>query len=152
MFWVEVWWYGFFWRKNLRTVIIKLHFSQKRLYSFLSSDAPFPQKWSSPSRNSFLILPAREDFWHAVYIRTICPINIDLTSYISKSNVIQGSSTCYLKTLEPLNSLHLFMDQFVHYIHGKVCRYRVFNIFTQYVSKILTLHFDLSGENAPHFI
>ncbi len=38
-----------------------------------------------------------------------------------------------------LNQLRTFMDQFVHYIHGKVCSYPVFNTFAQYVSKILPI-------------
>ncbi len=29
------------------------HFAQKRLYSFLSSDAPFPRKWSCPPKSFF---------------------------------------------------------------------------------------------------
>ncbi len=42
---------------------------------------------------------------------------------------IQHFSVCYFKKkTEPLNQLRLFMDQFVRYIHGKVCSYRVFNI------------------------
>ncbi len=46
---------------------------------------------------------------------------------------IQCLSVHYLKTSEPLNGLHSLVDQFVPYNHGKVCRYQVFNIFTQYV-------------------
>ncbi len=45
---------------------------------------------------------------------------------------------CDLKTLEPLNHLNSFMEQFVHYIHEKVCKYQIFNIFNifaQYVWK-----------------
>ncbi len=42
------------------------------------------------------------------------------------------------KTSEPLNRLRLFMDQFVHYIRGKVCRYQVLNIITQYAWKIMS--------------
>ncbi len=34
---------------------------------------------------------------------------------------IQRYSACYLKKLEPLNRISSFMDQFVCYIHGKVC-------------------------------
>ncbi len=40
---------------------------------------------------------------------------------------------CYLKKSELLNRLRSFMDQFVRYIHGKVCSYQVFNIVAQYV-------------------
>ncbi len=40
---------------------------------------------------------------------------------------IQCLSERYLKTLEPINRLRSFMDQFVHCIHAKVCRYQVFN-------------------------
>ncbi len=63
----------------------------------------------------------------------------------------------YLKTLEPLNWLHSFMDQFLHYIHEKLCRYQVFNIFTQYVWKIMSKHCNMLGDrignwSAPHFI
>ncbi len=36
---------GVFWRKNLKTVSIP-RFPQTRLYSFLLSNVPFPQKWS----------------------------------------------------------------------------------------------------------
>ncbi len=46
---------------------------------------------------------------------------------------IQCFSERYFKKLELLNRLHSFMDQFVRYIHGKVCSYRVLNIFAQYV-------------------
>ncbi len=45
----------------------------------------------------------------------------------------QRFSVCYLKKSELLSCLRSFMDQFVHAIHGKVCSYRVFNIFAQYV-------------------
>ncbi len=30
------------------------------------------------------------------------------------------------------------MDQFVHYIHWKVCKYQMFNIIAQYVWKIMS--------------
>ncbi len=49
---------------------------------------------------------------------------------------IQRFSARYLKKSELLNRLRSFMDQFVRYIRGKVCTYRVFNIFPQYVQKI----------------
>ncbi len=39
--------YGSFWGKNLKTVFLYFvpHLPKKRLYSFLSSDHPVPQKW-----------------------------------------------------------------------------------------------------------
>ncbi len=43
VFRVQVRWHGLFRAKNLKTVL-KTSFPQKRLYSFLSSDALFPQK------------------------------------------------------------------------------------------------------------
>ncbi len=42
------------------------------------------------------------------------------------------------KNMEPLNQLRSFMDQFVHYIYGKVCRYQVFNVIALYVWKIIS--------------
>ncbi len=45
------------------------------------------------------------------------------------------------KKLELLNRFGSFMDQYVRYIHGKVCSYSVFNILAQYVWKILPILF-----------
>ncbi len=57
---------------------------------------------------------------------------------------MQHFSVHYLKKLELLNRLHSFMDQFVRYIHRKVCSYPVFNIFAQLCTalKYLGLWFD----------
>ncbi len=46
---------------------------------------------------------------------------------------IQRFSVHYLKKLEVLNRLCSFMNQFIRYIHGKVCSYPVLNIFAKYI-------------------
>ncbi len=45
----------------------------------------------------------------------------------------------YLKKAEPLNRLRSFMDQYVRYIHRKICSYRVLITLAQYVWKILPI-------------
>ncbi len=70
---------------------------------------------------------------HSVFSYELSLFIIFLYTYI------QRFSVRYLKKSELLNRLCSFMDQFVCYIYRKDCSYPVFNIFAQYVWKILPI-------------
>ncbi len=72
----------------------------------------------------------RKCYYKNLLLANIVLENFALEKFVVKENARQTLNwfTCYLKISESFNQLRLFMDQFVHYIHGKVCRYQEFNI------------------------
>ncbi len=101
--------FGFYWlvrfffsRKNWKTVFT--YFPQKRLYSFLSADAPFPQKWSC-SQKMFSCL-----FWNCFFL--IIKWKIFKTSFLTKKVTLIFVAGCSFQPKTVMSSHKWFFTVF----------------------------------------
>ncbi len=89
--------YVFFWGNKLQKVF-GTSFFMERLYSFSSSDAPFPQKWPRPPKNFFAVILENTVFFLFFFRKTW------LNKKYSRSHFLQKRLHWFLSPDTPFSS------------------------------------------------